>query len=142
MKRVSMLCLCLLLSTVALAVPAGKPAQSNDSFEAFFKKFKTAVSSGDKEAVVALSQFPIRMPGRVRNIKDAADLRLRYREVFNKYTSAAKCFATEKPVADSEKPNRFYAACFCCGGDELAYEFERTKTGWKFVRLSKVTLPD
>ena len=142
MKRVSILFLCLLLSAAALAVPPGKPAQSNDGFNAFWKEFKTAVRSGDKEAVVALSQFPIRMPGRVRNIKDAADLRLRYREVFNKYTSATKCFATEKPVPDSENKNRFFAACFCCGGDELSYEFARTKTGWKFVRLDKVTLPD
>ena len=142
MRRVYILCLCLLLSASVLAIPAGKPAQNRDSFEAFWKKFKTAVSSGDKEAIVALSQFPIRMPGRVRNIKDAADLRLRYREVFNKYTSAAKCFATEQPMSDSENENRFYTSCFCCKGDALTYQFDRTTMGWKFVRLDKVTLPD
>src|SRR5260370_42653480 len=93
MKKVTIPCLCLLISAVVLAMAPVNSAHSDDGIEAFVQKFRAAVINGDKETVVGLSRFPIRMPGRVRNIKDAADLRQRYHEVFNKYTSAAKCLA-------------------------------------------------
>src|SRR6267154_6559718 len=93
-------------------------AQSNDDFTAFWQRFKTAVVKGDKEAVVGLSRFPIRMPRRVRNVKDAADLRLRYREVFNKHVNAARCFAKEQPIADPNNPKGYVISCFDGKGDD------------------------
>src|SRR5258706_16407165 len=92
MRRATILFTFLLLSVAVLTNAPVNSAHSDDGFEAFWQKFRTAIVNGDKEAVIGFSRFPIRMPGRARNIKDAADLRLRYREVFNKYTSAAKCF--------------------------------------------------
>jgi len=142
MKRATILCLWLLLSATALAMTGVKSAQNNDDFVAFWQKFKTAVSKGDKEAVVVLSRFPIRMPRRVRNIKDAADLRLRYREVFHKNVNAAKCFATEKPADDPDNAKGKFVSCFDNLGDIFLYEFEHTGTGWRFVRLGRETLPD
>jgi hypothetical protein len=142
MKRATILCLCLFLSGTALAMTGVNSAQSNDDFTAFWQRFKAAVVKGDKEAVVGLSRFPIRMPRRVRNIKDAADLRLRYREVFNKNVNAAKCFATEQPTDDPDNAKGKFVSCFDNLGDLFNYEFEHTGTGWRFVRLCRETLPD
>ncbi len=157
MKKVTIPCLCLLISAVVLAMAPVNSAHSDDGLEAFVQKFRAAVINGDKETVVGLSRFPIRMPGRVRNIKDAADLRQRYHEVFNKYTSAAKCLAEKyddrrfpesknkyvvEPLRDSDKPKD---AWFDCGDDTgygINYVFELTQTGWKFVRLERFLLRD
>jgi hypothetical protein len=142
LKKATILYICLLLSVTVLARTAGNSAQSNDGFEAFRQKFKAAVLSSDKETVVGLSRFPIRMPGRVRNVKDAADLRQRYREVFNKRVNAAKCFAKEEPTKDTDNSKRYFISCFDGKGDDIDYVFEFTKTGWKFVRVDQFTLPD
>jgi hypothetical protein len=145
MKKAIILGMCLLLGGAVLTMAQGNPAQSNDDFEAFWQKFKAAVVKGDKETVVGLSSFPIRMPGRVRNIKDAADLRLRYREVFNKRVNAARCFPRDDstPVPDDADPHKEYGvSCFDGGGDNIVYVFARTKTGWKFVRMFQYALQD
>jgi hypothetical protein len=144
MKKAIILCICLLLGGAALAAP--KQSTSDETFKAFWQKFKTAVISGDKETVVGLSSFPIRMPGRVRAIKDAGDLRVRYKEVFNKRTDAAKCFARSDsdPVgqSDGENPSEYAVFCDLGNGDIVAYSLKLTKTGWKFVKFSQQTLPD
>jgi hypothetical protein len=113
MKRGTVLCLFLVLSGTALATGGGQSTQADKDFEAFWQEFKTAVVRGDKETVIGLSRFPIRMPGRVRNIKDAADLRTRYGEVFNKYVNAGKCFAEKdnEPQKDPEKPKQVSFDC-------------------------------
>jgi hypothetical protein len=139
MKRAITLCACLLLGGAALPSHAHFRAK-DDGFEAFWQKFKAAVISGDKETVVGLSRFPIRMPRRVPNIKDAADLRLRYREVFNKPVNAAKCFASDDATR-VQNPDT-HIDCFDGKGDNVAYVFKRTKTGWKFTELDQYTLRD
>jgi len=141
MKTV-ILSLLLLISGAAGAIPRNAAPQTNDGFAAFWQKFKTAVRSADKETVVSLTRFPMRMPGRVRNIKDAADLRLRYRDVFNKYTSAAKCFANETPIEDPDNRKQHVIACFDDKGYLIDYIFARDQSGWKFVRLDRYELPD
>src|SRR6266699_1767274 len=133
MKTV-ILSLLLLISGAAGAIPRNAAPQTNDGFAAFWQKFKTAVRSADKETVVSLTRFPMRMPGRVRNIKDAADLRLRYRDVFNKYTSAAKCFGEKymnskkliEASQDSDNPKIAYFECFDTKGYQFVYRFELT----------------
>jgi hypothetical protein len=156
MKKAIILDMCLLLSGAVSVIGSGNFVQSDDGFDAFVEKFRAAVIKGDKETVVRLSGYPIRMPGRVRNIKDAADLRLRYREVFNKYANAPKCFAEKYkdprfpesnnqyigPVRDSENPK---LGRFFCGdntGYGINYWLELTKTGWRFVRLDRFILQD
>ena len=145
MKKAIILCMCLLLSGAALAIAPGNSARSDDGFEAFWQKFKAAVIAGDKETVIGLSQFPIRMPGKVRNIKDAADLRLRYREVFSKYTSAAKCFAArDSDSVPVRQDNPKKVALFCGDGTGywIVYDVDLTKAGWKFVRLERFMMKD
>src|SRR5215831_9747204 len=113
MKKAIVLSLCLLISPSVLA--SGQSWKDDPVFVAFWQKFKAAVIAGDKETVVGLSNFPIRMPGRARPIKDAADLRLRFKEVFNKRTNAAKCFSSGEgdPVGqpESEHPKEYAAFC-------------------------------
>jgi hypothetical protein len=156
MKKAIILGICLLLSGAVPLMGSGNFVQSDDGFDTFVEKFRAAVIKGDKETVVGLSGYPIRMPGRVRNIRDAADLRLRYREVFNKYANAPKCFAEKYndprfpesnnkyigPVRDSENPK---LGRFFCGdntGYGINYILELTKTGWRFVRLDRFILQD
>jgi hypothetical protein len=141
MKR-AIFCFSLVVSFAALPVPGNALIQTNDGFDAFWQKFKTAVTRVDKETVVSLTGFPMRMPGRVRNLKDAADLRLRYRDVFNKYASAAKCFANETPIEDPNNRKQYVVSCFDNKGSAIDYIFARDKSGWKFVRLDKYDLPD
>lgn len=145
MKKGLMLGVCFLLCSVALGSP-GQSWQEDKSFSAFWEKFKAAVIQGDKETVIKLSSFPIRMPGRVKAIKDAADLRLRYKEVFNKRTNAAKCFARDDsdPVGQTESgpPKEYAVICDMGTGDVASYSVKLTQAGWKFVRLSQDELPD
>jgi len=136
------LSLLLVISGAAIAIPRSAAPQNNDGFDAFWQKFKTAVTRVDKETVVSLTGFPMRMPGRVRNIKDAADLRLRYRDVFNKYANATKCFANETPIEDLNNRKQYVISCFDNKGSAIDYIFARDKSGWKFVKLDKYDLPD
>lgn len=149
MKKALALLIGLLLSGVALAMSPDGSSQSNDGLEAFVDKFRTAVINGDKETVIGLSGFPIRMPGRAKNIKSAADLRVRYREVFNKYTSAAKCFREKhndpsfaeskssfaEALRNPENPKQARFNCADNSGYYYDYTFALTTTGWKFIRL-------
>src|SRR5918993_75682 len=74
-----------------------KAAQSDDSMEAFWEKFKAAVVKGDKETVAALSQFPISMGYGMTDLKNKAQLMRHYRVLFFGETNAAKCFPKAKP---------------------------------------------
>lgn len=138
MKRITMLCLCLSLGTTVFAATSSS-RQDNDGFAAFWQKFKTAVISGDKATVAALSKFPIGMPYGIRSIRNQADLNKRYREVFNEQTNAAKCFAKHKPERDPTNQKLYSVYCPDAGGNEVvSYSFERTKLGWKFVSLDNI----
>lgn len=149
MKIAIVLSIALLLSAVPLPISPVASSQTNDGLEAFVDKFRTAVIKGDKETVIGLSEFPMRMPGRVKPIKNAADLRVRYREVFNKYINAAQCLREKYNDPSSAESKRSFAeslrnsenpkhARFNCADDTgyyYDYVFQLTKTGWKFVRL-------
>lgn len=139
MKRTSLLCLCLLMSGTVLALSGSTFTTRDDSFQAFWQRFKSAVVSGDKKTVAGLSRFPIGMSYGIRSIKNSVDLNRRYRDVFNNQTDAAKCFSTKEPVADTDNVKRFTVGCPDAAGNEVViYEFERTKMGWKFVQLDNI----
>jgi hypothetical protein len=138
-KRSIVLCLSLLLGATTLAIAGVKPAQSDAAIQAIWQKFKTAVISGNKVAVSSLSSFPIDMPYGISSIKNKADLRRRYRRVFNEQSNAAQCFAQKQPVIDTANPKRFTVACPNEAGDEVViYEFQLTRTGWKFIGLDNI----
>lgn len=141
MKKITILCVSLLLSGAALAGASGnavRPA-SDDSRQVFWQKFKAAVIANEVGAVASLSRFPIEMSYGIASIRNRAQLRRRYREVFNEQTDAAKCFATAQPETDTTNSKRFTVACPDAAGNEVAiYHFLLTRSGWKFTGLDNL----
>lgn len=132
--------LALLLGMNASALPQtpAKPAQ-DDSIEAFWGKFRTAVIKGDRPAVANMSQFPISMPYGMAAVRTRSQLIRRYRDVFNHEGSAAKCFVDARRETDPARPRNFSVPCKNSAGDEVViYSFERTRNGWKFTGLDNI----
>jgi len=110
-----------------------------DSADTFWQTFKTAVSKRDVETIARLSKFPIGMSYGIPSIKTKAQLSKRYRQVFNEQTDAAACFAKAKIEMDPENAKHFSVACPDAAGNEVViYDFEQTKTGWKFAGLDNL----
>jgi len=133
--------LVLLLAVVAIALVKApvQSAQGDNSLEAFWTKFRTAVIKGDKDAVAQLSQFPIGMPYGIPAVKTRAQLTKRFRQVFSGETNAAKCFGESRPVIESGNRKRFTVGCKNAAGDEvIIYGFVLTRTGWKFKSLDNI----
>jgi hypothetical protein len=117
-------------------VGQGKLPPNSSTLGSFWQTFKTAVVSGNQETVASLSQFPIGMSYGIKSIHSKTELYQRYREVFKQQSDAAQCFTKKQPVVDRANQRRFSVACPDKAGNEVVvYEFERTRTGWKFVRL-------
>jgi hypothetical protein len=127
------------MSGTVLALSSGANIKRDDAFDAFWRRFKYAVITEDKSAVAGLSRFPIGMSYGISSIKNKSDLKRRYKEVFKQQTDAANCFSNRKPVVDADNSKRFTIGCSDAAGNEVViYEFELTKTGWKFVRLDNI----
>lgn len=130
------------LALIVLAgcvLPATASLQTDNSIETFWAKFKAAVTSGNKESVAAMTQFPVTMPYGQRSIRTKADLLKRYKSVFNSEANAAKCFATEKPEQDAARPREFTVGCDNGSGEKVViYSFVLTKTGWRFKGLDNI----
>jgi hypothetical protein len=110
-----------------------------DSRDTFWQQFKEAVNDKNVDIIATLSQFPIEMPYGIGSIKTKADLRRRYRRVFNEQTNAATCFSKAKPELDPENAKHFYVVCPDAAGNEtIMYHFTQTKTGWKFTGLDNI----
>ena len=89
--------------------------------------------------MAALSQFPIEMSYGVPKIRGKAQLLRRYREIFNKQTDAAKCFATAKPEVQHGHPKEFSIACKDEAGNEVViFAFRLTAQGWRFISLDNI----
>lgn len=139
MKKATVLCLCLLLVVGAAAAAGAQRAPGSAALGAFWLKFKAAVVGGDKEAVARLSKFPVGMSYGVKSIRNGADLRRRYREVFNQQSDAARCFAKKQPELDADNPKRASVACPDEAGNEVVvYAFELTRAGWRFAGLDNI----
>src|SRR6266542_4913965 len=139
MKKITILCLSLLLGGTALAEMSRASGNRDDSTQVFWQKFKAAVSKVDLEAVASLSKFPIKMSYGKASIKNKAQLQRRYREVFNEQTNAAVCFTKAQPEMDAGNPKGFTIACPDAAGNEVViYHFEQTIRGWKFTELDNL----
>ena len=113
--------------------------QSGNTIDAFWAKFKVAVTNGDKAAVAELTAFPVTMPYGVRSIRTKAELLSRYKQVFHGEANAAKCFATAKPQTDPQQPKEFTVGCDNGSGQEvIIYRFVLTKAGWRFKSLDNI----
>lgn len=111
----------------------------DNSIQVFWQEFKAAVSKRDTEAVASLSKFPIKMSYGMASIKNKAQLRRRYREVFNEQTNAAVCFSKAQLEMDAGNPKRFSVACPDAGGNEVViYHFKQNRRVWKFTALDNL----
>ncbi len=139
MKRAIFLALFLFIGVTVIPV-SHNSAQNNDGFQSFWKKFKTAVTRGDGQTVAALSQFPLGIASPALNVKDRPELRQRYREIFAEKVNASECFAHTEPTQDTERKDLFTVACrYAEGSDAAAYQFERTRLGWRFTHYQSTT---
>jgi len=140
MKRIIIFGLCLFLGGAVLSFGGSNSAQSNDSFRSFWTKFKAAVMNGHKESNAQLSQFPIGISSRAPSIKNPSELRQRFREIFVDRVNAPECFARTEPSQDTENPEIFTVACrYDKGSDAVAYQFEHTRSGWRFTHFQLST---
>jgi hypothetical protein len=117
-------------------------AFAETDFSAFWKKFKSAVTSGDKSAVSEMTKFPLSMPYLQKKVKNKADLLRRYDEVFNGEANAAQCFAKAKPGKDSARSYKVYCPFKGTPNDlenaPICFYFELTSTGWKLAGLDNI----
>lgn len=131
---ITVICSLILLNTASVS------AQTN--FNTFWKKFKTAVSKKDKNAVAAMSKFPVSMPYGVKTMRTKAELLRRYNEIFYGEAGAAKCFKLS-PI-NKVSSNRYEISCgfrkdkIGDGGEPLVYTFKLTKAGWKFTSFDNI----
>ena len=140
MRKVLMIvCIGVTLSGSANGLWLPRQTSTAASRTVFWEKFKSAVIAKDKNAVAAMSQFPIPMPYGMGTVRSRAELIRRYRDVFNHEGDAAKCFAETKPRTDPARPKEFTIGCKNPAGDEVViYSFLFTKHGWRFGGLDNL----
>jgi hypothetical protein len=106
------------------------------------KKFKSAVIAGDKATVAEMTKFPLSMPYLVKAVKNKEDFLRRYNEIFKGEANAAQCFATDEPRKQSAGRYEIYCPFKETPDDRenapIRFEFELTKSGWKFAGLDNV----
>jgi len=117
-------------------------AFAQTDFSAFWKKFRSAVIAGDKAALVEMTKFPLSMPYLVKAVKNKEDFLRRYNEIFRGEANAAQCFATAEPRKESDRRCEIYCPFKETPGDRenapIRFEFELTKSGWKFAGLDNI----
>ena len=121
---------------------AARRLPADPTIDAFWDKFKTAVTKSDKQAVFAMSQLPIDMGYGQSRIRTQAQFMKKYKYMFADEVNAVKCFETAKPQVDKGKTKEFYVTCPFAqngGGDEpFVYTFKLTRTGWRFVSFENI----
>jgi hypothetical protein len=124
---------CLASVPLARAQKTPPPApQRPPAFAAFWTKFQSAVAQNDKEAVAAMTKFPLTMPYGVPSIKTKAQFLQRYAKIFDAATR--KCFATAQPERANQKSARYNVFC----GEAMLYEFDVVGGAYKFVSVDNI----
>ena len=119
------------LAALCLVAPVQENAVS-PAMKEFWGRFQSAVAKNDREAVAALTKFPLQMPYGVPSIKTRAQLISRYGKVFDAETR--KCFATASPQVDDAKAKKFSINC----GEAMMYWFEFSGGAYKFTAVDNV----
>lgn len=140
MKKPTTVVLFLILAaSFGSALRAGAP---DAAIDAFWDKFKAAVTKGDKQAVFAMTQLPVGMSYGESRIRTRAQFMKKYTSIFAGEVNAVKCFETTKPQVDNAKPKEFVVTCPFAknsGGDEpFVYTFKLTRSGWRFVSFENI----
>jgi hypothetical protein len=124
------------------AVGAGRAHAADATIDAFWGKFKAAVTKGDKQAVFAMTQLPVGMSYGESRIRTRAQFMKKYTTIFAGEVNAKRCFETAKPQIDNAKPKEFVVTCPFAknsGGDEpFVYTFKQTRGGWRFVSFENI----
>ena len=117
-------------------------ALAQTDLPAFWKKFRSAIIAGDKAAVAEMTKFPLSMPYLQKAVKNKADFLRRYNEIFKGEANAAQCFASAKPEKQSAGRCEIYCPFKETPDDSkntpIRFEFELTKSGWKFSGLDNI----
>jgi len=117
-------------------------AFAQTDFSTFWKKFRSAVVAGDKAMVAEMTKFPLSMPYLVKAVKNKEDFLRRYNEIFKGEANAAQCFASAKPEKQSAVRCEIYCPFKETPDDSkntpIRFEFELTKSGWKFAALDNI----
>jgi len=117
-------------------------AFAQTDFSAFWKKFSSAVVTGDKATVAEMTKFPVSMPYLVKAVKNKPEFLRRYDEIFKGEANAAQCFASGKPRKESAGHYEIYCPFKDTPDDRenapIRFIFELTKSGWKFSGLDNV----
>jgi len=120
----------------------GEGGAAHTDFSAFWKKFKAAVTAGDKAAVAEMTKFPLSMPYEVKAVKNKENFLRRYDEVFKGEANAAQCFGKAEPHKQSDRQYDIYCPFKETPEDKedtpIRFIFELTKSGWKFVGLDNI----
>ena len=115
---------------------------ADPTIDAFWDKFKAAVTKADKPAVFGMTQLPVGMGYAQSSIRTQAQFMKKYNYIFAGEVNAVKCFETAKPQVDQGKTKEFYVTCPFAqngGGDEpFVYTFKLTRSGWRFVRFENI----
>jgi len=89
-----------------------------------------------------MTKFPLSMPYLVKAVKNKEDFLRRYNEIFRGEANAAQCFATAEPRKESDRRCEIYCPFKETPGDRenapIRFEFELTKSGWKFAGLDNI----
>jgi hypothetical protein len=115
---------------------------AESDFSAFWQKFKSAVTAGDKAMVAEMTKFPLSMPYEVKAVKNKEGFLRRYNEIFKGEANAAQCFA--KAESRKESAQRYEVYCPFKGTPNdwenapIRFIFELTKGGWKFAGLDNI----
>ena len=117
-------------------------AFAESDFSAFWKKFKSAVTAGDKTTVAEMTKFPLSMPYGVKAVKNKEDFLRRYDEIFKGEANAAQCFRKAEPHKETDREYGIYCPFKDTPNDwenaPIRFIFELTKRGWKFAGLDNV----
>jgi hypothetical protein len=124
------------LAALCLVVPSNVPVQENaavtPAMKQFWSKFQRAVAKNDRDAVAAMSKFPLLMPYGVPSIKTRAQLARRYGEIFDAETR--KCFAVARPQVEDAETKKFSINC----GEAMMYWFEFSGGTYKFASVDNI----
>ena len=120
--------LLVLLLLVLLVGPSNAPAETSlnhppQSFNTFWRKFKTAVARNNKETVASMTKLPFLF---ANEELDRAGFLKRYDEIISRRDK--QCLAQAKPLKDGDSYSVF------CG--HLIFVFSQSDGAWKFSGFS------
>ena len=82
------------------------------------------------------------MPAFQKAVKNRVDFLRRYNEIFRGEANAAQCFGSAEPQKESDRRCEIYCPFKETPDDRenapIRFEFELTKSGWKFAGLDNI----